>query len=555
MYKQRVRLSNIYPFCCSAADTRRAWGVFKTSIGENFLKLLASMTFKQCSDRAFEVNSQLAMNAQYAKLRFNDSAATTQIPFAGPSIYNLCEPKCVALYSERDADRKMAKILHMYEEACREDPKIFKSRVKSSKAAVCRRMYLPPPTTFCGDLIRSMKKWKIIKEKHPAVDKSIFETPQNVVNFLKEVRSEWNILHGNCHCSDAFVKELKEGKKLAGSYPTTKSLITFSSSLHEDTSAIEHSTEEFDECPKVKRSPWYAARTIQRFARGWMTRNHLNKQIRASIIIQTEWRRFYSKRLYFRNLESVVQQRTEEHYFRAAQKIQALFRGWWSREYVHDHMNLIRLENTAGMELLHCVAFKLHHLIRTHVIPGIYSLKNTTTLSKVEELLSSISFKDCTDRARESYRHNALRARQSVARHKQSAFSTLLPFYGPNMYNLCLPECTHFYNERDADRKMAKILRMYDTASRLDPKMAKLRGKKCKTITNYCSKPTITFCDDIVRSMRKWRLLKKKKLILHKDVLDDPKSIENFLKEVDSKWNILRGRSQVKDDCCPRTLN
>ncbi|KAL9898314.1 uncharacterized protein ACN427_006518 [Glossina fuscipes fuscipes] len=183
-------------------------------------ELLASMTFKQCSDRAFEVNSQLAMNAQYAKLRFNDSAATTQIPFAGPSIYNLCEPKCVALYSERDADRKMAKILHMYEEACREDPKIFKSRVKSSKAAGCRRMYLPPPTTFCGDLIRSMKKWKIIKEKHPAVDKSIFEMPQNVVNFLKEVRSEWNILHGNCHCSDAFVKELKEGKKLAGSYPT-----------------------------------------------------------------------------------------------------------------------------------------------------------------------------------------------------------------------------------------------------------------------------------------------------------------------------------------------
>ncbi|KAI9575229.1 hypothetical protein GQX74_015740 [Glossina fuscipes] len=312
MYKQRVRLSNIYPFCCSAADTRRARGVFKTSIEENFLstkipteidplknthseywehdgdecsnievmtrtqtsirdylefkaarsmqrfvrgwllrnrlakricaaiiiqaewrrfyyqrltlskveELLASMTFKQCSDRAFEVNSQLAMNAQYAKLRFNDSAATTQIPFAGPSIYNLCEPKCVALYSERDADRKMAKILHMYEEACREDPKIFKSRVKSSKAAGCRRMYLPPPTTFCGDLIRSMKKWKIIKEKHPAVDKSIFETPQNVVNFLKEVRSEWNILHGNCHCSDAFVKELKEGNKLAGSYPT-----------------------------------------------------------------------------------------------------------------------------------------------------------------------------------------------------------------------------------------------------------------------------------------------------------------------------------------------
>lgn len=37
MYKQRIRLSNIYPFCCSAADTTRAWGVFKTSMEGNFL--------------------------------------------------------------------------------------------------------------------------------------------------------------------------------------------------------------------------------------------------------------------------------------------------------------------------------------------------------------------------------------------------------------------------------------------------------------------------------------------------------------------------------------
>lgn len=35
----------------------------------------------------------------------------------------------------------------------------------------------------------------------------------------------------------------------------------------------------------------------------------------------------------------------------------------------------------------------------------------------------------------------------------------------------------HYYKERDADRKMAKILRMYEIANRLDPKMTKLRAK------------------------------------------------------------------------------
>uniref|UniRef100_A0A1B0A8D2 Myosin motor domain-containing protein n=1 Tax=Glossina pallidipes TaxID=7398 RepID=A0A1B0A8D2_GLOPL len=362
----------------------------------------------------------------------------------------------------------------------------------------------------------------------------------------------------------------------------SKSPVTSFSTLLEDTSAVEQTAEEFDKnfdkCPKVQRVPWKeiqdyldfkAARTIQRFARGWLTRNHLRKQIRAAIIIQSQWRRFYAQRLYFIKCENLLQQRIDEHYFRAAQKIQALFRGWWSREYIHDHKHLTRLENTAGMDLLRCVAFKLHHLIRTHVIPGIYSLKNTTTLSKVEELLSSISFKDCADRAREGHRVKALRTREGVTRHKESAFATLLPFYGPNVYNLCVPECTHYYKERDADRKMAKILRMYEIANRLDPKVTKLRAKNSKVITKGYPKSTTTFCDDIVRCMRKWRLLKKKKLTIFKDVLDDPKSIENFLKEVDSKWNILRSRNQIKDEidkemekvkktndyCCPRTLN
>lgn len=95
---------------------------------------------------------------------------------------------------------------------------LFFSFFSGPKATVSWHISLPPSTTFCGDLIRSMKKWEIIKEKHLTVDRGIFETPHNVENFLKEVQSEWNILHGNCYCSDVLVEELEKRKKLAGSY-------------------------------------------------------------------------------------------------------------------------------------------------------------------------------------------------------------------------------------------------------------------------------------------------------------------------------------------------
>uniref|UniRef100_A0A1A9WWN4 Uncharacterized protein n=1 Tax=Glossina brevipalpis TaxID=37001 RepID=A0A1A9WWN4_9MUSC len=353
----------------------------------------------------------------------------------------------------------------------------------------------------------------------------------------------------------------------------SSSRVTSFSSLLDDTIPAEPSEVKHDECSKFKRVPWReirdymefkAARTAQRFVRGWLTRNRIAKLNRAAIIIQTEWKRFYYQRSYFNKLECILQQQIEEHYFRAAQKIQALFRGWWSREYIHDHMYLTRLENSAGQDLLHCVAFKLHHLIRTHVIPGIYSLKNTTTLSKVEKLLASIAFKRCTDR--EWYRQNALRVLESKARNKNSVFATLLPFRGPNVYQLCAPECLRIYNERDADRKMAKILRMYELASHIHPKVAKIRAKKCKPANNTYMAPDTTFCDDIVRCMRKFKILRKKKLALDKDIFDDPKTLENFLTEVESKWSNFRVRSESKDaslerleklktnkEHCPRT--
>lgn len=120
-----------------------------------------------------------------------------------------------------------------------------------------------------------------------------------------------------------------------------------------------------------------AARSIQRFVRGWLYRSKYRQQRKSAILIQKEWRRFYCQRLYFRKVEEKLQQRIEQHFHCSAQKIQALWRGWWVRHHIHDHTRLMRMQLMAGEDLLYCVAFKLHHLLRTHQIPGVYSLRNS----------------------------------------------------------------------------------------------------------------------------------------------------------------------------------
>uniref|UniRef100_A0A1A9WW79 Spermatogenesis-associated protein 17 n=1 Tax=Glossina brevipalpis TaxID=37001 RepID=A0A1A9WW79_9MUSC len=292
-----------------------------------------------------------------------------------------------------------------------------------------------------------------------------------------------------------------------------------------------------------------AARSIQRFVRGWLVRNRLTKQIRAAIIIQTEWRRFYYQRWYFHKVENLIQQRIEETYFRAAQKIQALFRGWWSRQHIHDHTRLLRLQMMAGEDLLHCVAFKLHHLIRTRAIPGIYSLSNTTTLSKIEKLLAAMTFKKCNDRAREVNRLRASYIHNARKRYKNSEFVSEIPFAGSYIYNLCEPKCISLFSDKDADRKMAKILLMYEKVSGQEPKILKLRQKKFKrsVFRHICLPPPTTFCGDVIRSMKRWKIIKENNLTVETNILQTPKNVENFLREVQSKWDLLHGNCHCTD--------
>lgn len=72
-----------------------------------------------------------------------------------------------------------------------------------------QHLCMPPPTTFCGDVVRSMRKWKIVNSCNLTIKPDVFQNPQNVANFLGEIRSWWDILHGNCLCRSKFKAELE----------------------------------------------------------------------------------------------------------------------------------------------------------------------------------------------------------------------------------------------------------------------------------------------------------------------------------------------------------
>jgi len=52
---------------------------------------------------------------------------------------------------------------------------------------------------FCGDVIASMRRWKILVDNDLTVDKNIFKNPQNLERFVAEISQYANEFE-NCTC-------------------------------------------------------------------------------------------------------------------------------------------------------------------------------------------------------------------------------------------------------------------------------------------------------------------------------------------------------------------
>lgn len=164
-----------------------------------------------------------------------------------------------------------------------------------------------------------------------------------------------------------------------------------------------------------------AATTIQKWVRGFLTRKHMTKLNKAAVVIQ----RYYRGHLGRQNEKIYVDNYFISHilseYNRYATMIQAYWRGYcvrkvfdyrrlkeWQAAVVLENQRLVKkmhkfhnmesdfskfIEEKDLMNWIVYIVFKTHHMVRTYSIPGIYSTKGTTELSKIEHLMKQILVK------------------------------------------------------------------------------------------------------------------------------------------------------------------
>ncbi|XP_036326755.1 uncharacterized protein LOC118739500 [Rhagoletis pomonella] len=301
-----------------------------------------------------------------------------------------------------------------------------------------------------------------------------------------------------------------------------------------------------------------AARTIQKHLRRWYYQRIYQRKRSAAIRIQYEWRKFYKKRTIYLKLEQETQEAAEKFYFRQAQKIQALWRGWYIRQYVHDHNQLLKSQVLTAEDLLQCVAFKLHHMLRTYQIPGVYSLRNSHCLSKVEKLLAAMSFKQHNIYVRQLRTYLEKRSNNARKKFEDSAYSTVVPYAGPNVHGHCEPKCTALFKAKDMDRRMYEILNMYEEAAKAGvQKQRKHSGSRHmeKSGRKYMypgqrkqkqPQNKTDFCEDIVNSMKRWRILKDNNVTVDPNIFRRPDKLENFLREIESIHSLMQDRCHCR---------
>ncbi|KAJ0176077.1 hypothetical protein K1T71_008251 [Dendrolimus kikuchii] len=177
---------------------------------------------------------------------------------------------------------------------------------------------------------------------------------------------------------------------------------------------------------------FHAALLLQRMTRGYLIRKHVAWLSKNAIIIQCAFRVHRARKAYRNALRRAVRNKHAKHYARAARRIQALWRGHYSRRTkfcyrtyrrwlatirergerraaeaaefgIRSRADDLRILEEEARQWLAFVVFKLHHLLRTHVCAGVYSEPATTELSEFENLLKSIHYTEYMKRLKRKY--------------------------------------------------------------------------------------------------------------------------------------------------------
>ncbi|CAH2248021.1 spermatogenesis-associated protein 17 [Pararge aegeria] len=221
-----------------------------------------------------------------------------------------------------------------------------------------------------------------------------------------------------------------------------------------------------------RRIRFLAVRTLQRMTRGYLTRKHIAWLTKNAKIIQCAFRMHMARKAYRAALRRAVRHKHYRYYARAATRIQALWRGHYSRRTkfcyrsyrrwlatvkergercaaeaaefgIRSRADDLRILEEEARQWLAFVVFKLHHLLRTYVCAGVYSQPATTELSEFEKLIKSIHYTEYMKRLKRKYNEFVRKFRPKFAN------KMLFPIIGdgadywylslPEMYELTAP--------------------------------------------------------------------------------------------------------------------
>ncbi|KAH8233012.1 hypothetical protein KR026_002951 [Drosophila bipectinata] len=283
-----------------------------------------------------------------------------------------------------------------------------------------------------------------------------------------------------------------------------------------------------------------AARAIQRKWRKFRWWTKYNRENKAATMIQKHWRGYAARKNFFKFVEDKLQQQVLDHFDRAATKIQALYRGHRVRQMIHDMGSLTTMQVCAAEDLLNCVAFKLHHLLRTYAIPGVYSLKNSNCLSRVEKLMASLHFRYYNGKAVSQREATLAKIEEDRKQFMKEGHYSRFPFPGPNYWSRCSPKCEAALTlSKDIDKRMYKIIEMYDASQKeahaalVQKRKAQRKKKKLisqikKSLENHKR----DFCGDVIASMRKWKFLADNHVTVDKNIFRNPENLQSFINDI-----------------------
>ncbi|XP_017061163.1 uncharacterized protein LOC108101363 [Drosophila ficusphila] len=246
-----------------------------------------------------------------------------------------------------------------------------------------------------------------------------------------------------------------------------------------------------------------AARTIQRHWRGFLTRKQLRIRNEAATTISRWWRGFWVRKFQFTYIQQLLQLRIMRYYHEAATQIQALFRGWRTRQFFQDFqgMNTLRLQYVE--DILSTLYRKLFEMKKAKLLPGVYTLRESELLTKIEDLSTTFEYRFHNGSVRA-----ALAMRRSVMDDRRKEFKAAYafsntPYPGPFTED---PQACEISMIKRMDTRLQRILVMYER-SKKDKHVEKVytnySARRRMTMNVQRENKRIRFCTDFARRITK----------------------------------------------------